>query len=248
MIKRKGKDGGAVPSPPPPEEEVAGAPLGLTDIGAEFVANRSKVLLEHEQERRAKLKELEWPCESLGVEESADLAEVDFATVSEVSASSGGSGGVFFVTFETGKKGVLKGTTETSRELFATRILRRLGVASPHCRPLCFSTLEYKEMKDALAAHCKGELLYRAKKRLNRPQVLLFEYVKGQSLLEIYPSDPRLQEESVLRKLGELMAIDVLFNNLDRLPLGVWRNEGNFGNVLLQKNTGIIEILLFLVF
>ena len=40
-----------------------------------------------------------------------------------------------------------------------------------------------------------------------------------------------------LRELGALLALDVLVNNCDRLPL-IWDNQGNAGNVMLGLHDG----------
>merc|ERR1712190_15834 len=40
----------------------------------------------------------------------------------------------------------------------------------------------------------------------------------------------------LMRKLGKLCALDVLINNLDRVPLPCWQNEGNLGNVMVVNS------------
>ncbi len=94
---------------------------------------------------------------------SADLSSItatswDHATA--VHSSSGGSGGVFFVSGLDGscasKQVVLKGSGEPAREAFATRVLRRLNVATPHVRVINFSTLEWANVKATIARLCEG--------------------------------------------------------------------------------------------
>jgi len=50
--------------------------------------------------------------------------------------------------------------------------------------------------------------------------------------------------EGLLRAIGRLGALDLLLNNMDRLPLPVWRNRlGNFGNVMVTGGgTGAVGI------
>jgi len=62
----------------------------------------------------------------------------------------------------------------------------------------------------------------------------VLEYVQGHPFMgpEVHNAlvnpDPNMLEE-----LGRLCAFDVLVNNLDRIPLPVWQNEGNLGNVMI---------------
>ncbi len=114
-----------------------------------------------------------------------------------------------------------------------------------------------------------GEARFRAEKSFNRPQLLLFEFVAGRSLLEISPDDEVWRNEQVMEEMGLVMAGekclswffeklfcfvsfeccrdvflfvffcltgDVVLNNLDRLPLPLWDNEGNLGNLLIQTD------------
>merc|ERR1712194_805772 len=47
-------------------------------------------------------------------------------------------------------------------------------------------------------------------------------------------------KESLLRSLGGLCAFDVLINNMDRLPLPIWQNDGNLGNVMVTDTGSTI--------
>ena len=211
----------------------------MTDIGPEFLREKEDVLHDHEEKVRASLRAQR--IEIDGWErpnESMDVAATDWNECVRMEGSSGGSGGVVFCSWSSGAKAVLKGTTETSREVFATRVLRRLGVFAPHVRLIQFSDLEYAHVKEAVARLCSGELLYRVQKNLKRPQILLFEFVAGSSPLE----GASLSSASIMEQLGRMTAVDVALNNLDRLPLGVWGNEGNLGNVLITKSNHCIAI------
>ncbi len=205
---------------------------------------------EHEVEKQRKLK----IASNHVFPRSCDLAEITSASwkhASCISSSHGGSGGVFFVDFpsaveetraaanESTKKLVVKGSGEPAREVFATRVLRLLGLCSPDVRVVSFSMLEWAEVKLAVQRLCVGELRFRCEKSLNRPQLLLFEFVEGTSLLEIPPTQGSCWENAeFLEQLGEICAVDVVLNNLDRLPLSIWDNDGNLGNVLVEKDTG----------
>ncbi len=48
------------------------------------------------------------------------------------------------------------------------------------------------------------------------------------------PSDPALCR---LHELGGLLCLDVLLNNVDRVPCGMWENQGNPGNLMLGPSS-----------
>lgn len=52
-----------------------------------------------------------------------------------------------------------------------------------------------------------------------------------------------------LRKIGAILALDVLVNNVDRLPL-IWDHQGNPGNLMFDEhfNPVSIGITLLIVF
>ena len=143
--------------------------------------------------------------------------------------------GVLFCEWPDGSRAVLKGSTETARELFCTRVLRTLGLRAPHARLVRYSDVEYARMQEAVVRCCRdqGDLLYRAQKNLKRPQVLLFEFVAGMSPLQ---KMGLLKDAAVMEELGRVTAVDAVLNNVDRLPLGIWNNEGNLGNVMLSED------------
>jgi hypothetical protein len=159
----------------------------------------------------------------------------------DVEGSSGGSGGVFFATFRSGLRVAVKGSGEAAREVYATRVLRRLGLAAPACRLLLFENDEYQALKARLAALSEkkdeGELRHRILKSLNRPTILVYQFSPGRSALEVPPGDAAWSDARLAQRLGALLAADVALNNLDRLPLpALWDNAGNLGNVLMRDD------------
>jgi hypothetical protein len=71
---------------------------------------------------------------------------------------------------------------------------------------------------------------------------ILFEFSRGTALKSATDPGGSLGD-AVLRQLGGVLLFDVLINNWDRMPLrGVWTNEGNLGNVLVDgENVTIID-------
>jgi hypothetical protein len=127
------------------------------------------------------------------------------------------------------KKIVLKSSQEPAREMFLTRLCRWLGVAAPAIRFVVSGSDEYRQMSRAV----HGMTL--------RPVVLVMEFVSGMTMSRIsaaawakYFSCDSPLAKPVLRAIGRIMALDVLTNNWDRVPL-IHDNRGNFGNVILQE-------------
>lgn len=62
----------------------------------------------------------------------------------------------------------------------------------------------------------------------------VLEYVQGHPLMGLEGNSVmRAPSPALLSALGHLCAFDVLINNLDRVPLPLWQNEGNLGNVMV---------------
>ena len=89
---------------------------------------------------------------------------LDWRAADAVHGSAGGSGGVFFASWPGGQRVVVKGSGEPAREVFATRVLRALGVATPACRTLQYGDAEYEQLKLRLLALSSGELQHRVAK------------------------------------------------------------------------------------
>merc|ERR1719453_2377157 len=64
------------------------------------------------------------------------------------------------------------------------------------------------------------------------------EFVPGFGLMGIEAqqavSNP---SHELLTALGELCAFDVVLNNMDRMPLPLWQNEGNLSNIMVSGAT-----------
>jgi len=63
------------------------------------------------------------------------------------------------------------------------------------------------------------------------------EYVRGNSLASLSFSSEKLFSEKEGKKrlydIGQLISIDVICNNWDRVPI-IWPNNGNFENILIE--------------
>lgn len=173
------------------------------------------------------------------LELSENVLSFDWKEASKLNFSSGGSGGVLFVSFNNGKKLVLKGTMEPAREVFSSRLMRRLGLGHPVVRPIGFADAEWRSLEEAmlrLESSLLADERIRLKRLLSRPVVLVMEFVSGRPLPDLTNPKALAAERYALNRLGGVAAFDAWINNFDRLPLGeLWNNDGNFGNLMLTS-------------
>jgi len=94
------------------------------------------------------------------------------------------------------------------------------------------------------AAYIDPIIKRRARSRLDRPFVILMEYVPGVLLIGMgsfrarAALDPNFPESrDRLIRTGILIATDCFLNNSDRMPL-IWHNDGNSENIIVKMDTG----------
>ncbi len=76
----------------------------------------------------------------------------------------------------------------------------------------------------------------RVRKALQFKGMLLVQYVKGMALDEALHTPDLPLHRKTFESIGRLMALDVVLNNTDRLPMaGLWAHDGNLGNVMVQR-------------
>jgi len=178
---------------------------------------------------------------------SADVSNIKWDSATAFRISEGvGSSGVFFI--DVGSQTfVLKAPPTPVQECFATLFACILGVNAPR-----ISILQ-KEDKDWILVTTQLEKLMTANRdpyllhnnfewikyqRLrDRPFLLIMEYVRGNSLASLSFSSEKLFSEKEGKKrlydIGQLISIDVICNNWDRVPI-IWPNNGNFENILIE--------------
>lgn len=150
---------------------------------------------------------------------------------------------------------IIKSGPSIGREYFALRFARELlHVNAPAVRLISFETDdEWSTIKHVFASVSSEADARLAEKALTRPQYLALEYVPGASLDGMAPTD-RLRQRLFMRQatvenlplpaktfasLGSIALLDLVLNNADRMPCGVWDNAGNFGNVLFRASDGV---------
>ena len=118
-------------------------------------------------------------------------------------------------------------------EVFASNVLRRMGLKAPQFQPL--SLLEFKKLTWRLRSvpvTIKGTCSAIHQSRAQESGGVLMEFLSGRQLPECDPV--AFTNESVLRDLGRCMAVDIVLNCLDRTPI-IWENKGNPTNILVAE-------------
>jgi hypothetical protein len=116
-------------------------------------------------------------------------------------------------------------------EVFASNVAREMDLISPGYRPLSLN--EFKTLTQQLRkAHVTiaGTCAAIFDSSAQNAGGALMEFLPGEILPECKPT--AFDRENVLRDIGKCIALDILLNNFDRIPI-VWSNDGNPANLLL---------------
>jgi len=180
----------------------------------------------------------------------SDLSNISWENIRACKRSTSGSQGVFFVDVGNGIV-VMKGiNADTSPFLFASILSYKLGIYVPPFQILLArgDNDELTEIARIILAKLEevdpgGSARY----IFDRKYVLLQKFVQGKTMSEwdylsikdIFDSEDELNElgKKRMTEIGSVLYLDVLLNNGDRLPL-IWQNQGNSGNLMLDKFTG----------
>ena len=120
----------------------------------------------------------------------------------------------------------------TPSEVFASKVMRKMGLVSPDFLPLSLD--EFKELvmklRDAqvtVPGTCSA---------IHDPSAqehggVLMDFVSGSTLLDSKPES--FNRPKVLRDIGRCMAVDMALNCFDRIPI-VWSNNGNPSNIMFS--------------
>jgi len=174
---------------------------------------------------------------------AADIYDVasKWGEARKFTRSASGSAGVFIVHFDTGLV-VVKGSSSIGQEAFVAHLARKLNITVPRCRIVEYCEAEWKELKNALfrlARQQDSSDTLKVEKELNRPNILIMEYVSGIELPALGPKAAEVfsgpSGANRLKEIGKIVALDIVTNNWDRLPI-IWDHEGNPGNLFVQYN------------
>nr|1CJA_A Chain A, PROTEIN (ACTIN-FRAGMIN KINASE) [Physarum polycephalum]1CJA_B Chain B, PROTEIN (ACTIN-FRAGMIN KINASE) [Physarum polycephalum] len=164
-----------------------------------------------------------------------DIGDINWKNLQQfkgIERSEKGTEGLFFVETESGVF-IVKRSTNIESETFCSLLCMRLGLHAPKVRVVSSNSEEGTNMLECLAAIDKS---FRVITTLaNQANILLMELVRGITLNKLTTtSAPEVLTKSTMQQLGSLMALDVIVNNSDRLPIA-WTNEGNLDNIMLSE-------------
>jgi hypothetical protein len=160
--------------------------------------------------------------------------------VKGVERAAGGSEGLFFVDHVNSGAIIVKRSKALGSEIFCTLLALRLGVRTPFTRVISSTAKDGLRMLTTLV---KKDTLGRVASTLyEQNHLILMQYQAGVAIGSA-PHDrlvAALQGDN-LRRIGAIMAFDVLVNNVDRLPL-IWDHQGNAGNLMIDDDNEPVAI------
>lgn len=192
--------------------------------------------------------------------------EIQWGTACMTMYAGGGSGGVLLVELEDSHAVVVKPqkTAEDSwSELLAIRMAELLEIPVAECRVVSLENLETqaefcsilevrnrKTLKPEDEVHIR-EVLFgktdladlQSMSQVSRQYLAVLQFVPGASLASSRPDQVSraLSGHEVCRQIGRLAVLDMILNNMDRLPLPVWDNSGNMNNVMLAPDGSAVQ-------
>ncbi|CAE7266805.1 unnamed protein product [Symbiodinium sp. CCMP2456] len=160
----------------------------------------------------------------------------------------GGSGGVMLVDLGASCVVLKPQGKAAALEMMAQHIADVLEVPIAHVRVVTRAQEEFREIQASLSRFINGdwkqaELLgvwdhADGVRDIGGNFFGVLEFAAGHVLMGHEGHDAlQAPELKLMHQLGRLCAMDVLINNLDRIPLPVWQNEGNLGNVIVARDT-----------
>lgn len=234
----------AMPPPPPPQVSVeAGVVKFVAEGEDEKKKNWLPTSLDILDNKAPSPHEL--TSAQLAQAKAADIDHIQWTKVSAFCRSGVGSAGVFFVKVPEGVA-VVKGCDSVVEEVFAALLAERVGIRVPRVRVLEYTSREWRQAKWAIrskaeAADPTGVDALKVEKELDRPFIMVMEFVKGKDLEQLGPQAKSLFESPdgprLFREMGRLVCLDIVTNNWDRLPI-IWDNDGNFRNLYLEQREG----------
>jgi len=135
-----------------------------------------------------------------------------------------GVSGVHVVEFGNGSAVCLRHVMIT--EIVADRVADAMNVRIANMRIVKPSDLEYEDISSMTSR--LGRLSWSSR---SKEPIMVLQFVPGFNLscAQFKPS------QELFHGLGRICALDVLLNNMDRVPLPLWDNFGNLTNVMINE-------------
>eukprot|EP01122_Echinamoeba_exundans_P014524 TRINITY_DN6600_c0_g1_i1.p1 TRINITY_DN6600_c0_g1~~TRINITY_DN6600_c0_g1_i1.p1 ORF type:complete len:380 (-),score=60.38 TRINITY_DN6600_c0_g1_i1:757-1896(-) len=185
-----------------------------------------------------------------------DPHKADWSQIEDVHFSDTGAEGVIFVNTVGNGTVVLKGSATLAQDYFATLLAEELSIPVAHMRIIDYSdgTREWSDLLMHMRAWAakNSDSNGRSKSRKGvgkRCFIECMEMIVGQQLNTIseadatrYFSGETTDSISFLTLMGRIIALDVLLNNWDRIPV-IWDNEGNWGNLIVSHDSGRLALV-----
>lgn len=210
---------------------------GLQCIDAEAARVKEQAIREGEERRAAHWRRMS----------SRSVQQVPWEAVKTSEKKSGGSGGAVLVQVGESEAVVLKPQgMHAVGEALAVEVASLVGVRVAQSRLVAAVEDEFSKVANALrVAPPMVQEQADALKRLTEGKefIAVVEFVQGPVLQGQGGHAALTSPDSglVLRRIGSLVALDCLLNNLDRLP-AIWFNEGNLSNVMVCNGGEVIGI------
>jgi len=180
----------------------------------------------------------------------AALTEVPWSTCKQTMFVGGGSGGCLLAEFDAGCAICLKPQKMMAvSEFLAEHMFHALDVPVASCRVVNWTEDEFHNITEHLL---KAQVMIPGQEAnvrtvltgtaiegddLGIEYVGVLEFVPGHGLLGL-EAQKALTEDSADRLyegVGNICAVDALLNNLDRVPLPLWSNDGNLSNIMVSR-------------
>lgn len=192
----------------------------------------------------------------------APIVDVPWASCQKTMHVGGGTGGCLLAELEGGAAICIKPQKiHAVSEFVAERVLKALGIPVASCRPVSWTSEEYQTLAaSVLSAPVMIEGQEASVKNLvtgvsssddkgNADAIDveflgILEFVPGHGLigLEAHNALADAGAMEIYKALGRICAADAIINNLDRVPLPIWGNDGNLSNVMIKKSGEVVAI------
>jgi len=184
----------------------------------------------------------------------AALTEVPWSTCKQTMFFGGGSGGCLLAELEAECAICLKPQKMMAvSEFLAERVFHALDVSVASCRVVNWTQDEFRDMVEHVLkapvmvpgqeANVRTVLTGTAIEGgdLAVEYVGVLEFIPGHGLMGLEAQKALSGDDAdrLYEGVGNICAVDALLNNLDRVPLPLWSNDGNLSNIMVSRGRAV---------